>query len=484
MGQIALYCGELTKVRGNRLEVFAMVSEMAGLAMRQSLLYQGLIHHSTHDPLTDLPNRRLCDERLRVVIGDAQQGGSRVTVLYIDVNRFKGVNDRYGHKVGDLYLKAIGGRLQAQIRETDTLARIGGDEFLVIAPSATGGEDVAGLSERLQGCFAEPFYLDGNRIEGSASFGQASFPEHGTTADELKRYADHAMYLAKRSSAHGEGGGVGPVAIVTSDELETALERGQFRLAYQPQFSADGRMQGMEALVRLEDAILGTLTPDAFISVAERCDVILGLGRWALERAIADAVRWELHRGAPVLMVVNVSMRQVAQADFAAMVLRLLEEHGLPAAGLELELTERTLVSNSEEIRRQLEQVRRAGVRVSLDDFGTGHSSLSLLHRLPIDTIKVDRSFVTAMEVEPDVLPVVEAITYMAQRLGKRIVAEGVETTAPVPALLRMGEMDFQGYLLSRPVMAEEVDSVLSGWRSGLVMQPEFRTRREGEVRR
>ena len=485
MGQLAVYAAESAKVHGNRHEVFAMVSEMAGLAMRQSLLYQGLIHHSTHDPLTDLPNRRLCEDRLRAALVEAGQADSRVTVLYIDVNKFKGVNDRYGHKVGDLYLKAISGRLQGQIREADTLARIGGDEFLVIAPQTTASEETAGLSARLQGCFAEPFYLDGNRIEGSASFGQASYPEHGTTADELKRYADHAMYMAKRSSAHGEGGaGMGAVAIVTADELEVALERGQFRLAYQPQFSADGQMQGMEALLRMEDAILGTLTPDAFISAAERSDVILGLGRWALDRAISDAVRWELHRGAPVLMVVNVSMRQVVQTDFAEMVLHLLAEHGLPATGLELELTERTLVSNSEEIRRQLEQVRRAGVRVSLDDFGTGHSSLSLLHRLPIDTIKVDRSFVTAMEVEPNVLPVVEAITYMAQRLGKRIVAEGVETTGPVPALLRMGEMDFQGYLLSRPVMAEDVDAVLGGWRAGLVMQAEFRTRREGEVRR
>ena len=476
VGQLVV-CSLRPKVRGNQKEVFAMVSEMTCLAMRQSLLYEGLIHHSTHDPLTDLPNRRLCDDQLRRSLVEAQQHAVHLTVLYIDVNRFKHVNDRYGHKVGDLYLKAISTRLHAQIRTSDMLARIGGDEFLVIAPQAAAGEERSALSERLKACFDDPFYLEGNRIEGSASFGLATYPEHGTTADELKRYADHAMYLAKRSSASGDpGGAMAPVAILTVDELTVALSRDQFRLAYQPQFSAEGRLQGMEALLRLEDSILGTLTPDAFISVAERSDLILILGKWVLERALTDAVRWDLHEGEPMLMVVNVALRQVVQTDFAEMVLRLLAKYRFPAERLELELTERTLVSNSDEIRRQLETVRQAGVRVSLDDFGTGHSSLSLLHRLPIDTIKVDRSFVTAIEAEPNVLPVVEAITYMAQRLGKRIVAEGVESAATVPALLRMGEMDFQGYLLSRPLLAAEVDAVLGTWRSGLEMEPEFRT--------
>ena len=464
---------------GSRQEVFEMVSEVTSLAMRQTLLYQGLLHHSTHDPLTDLPNRRLCEDRLRLALAEAVQRRTEVTVVYIDINHFKHVNDRYGHKMGDLYLKAIGSRLLKQVRGSDTLARIGGDEFLVVAPH--GGDAIAGLSQRLEGCFDEPFHLDGHRIDGSASFGLATYPEHGTTAEELKRYADHAMYTAKRSSAAEPASASGPVAILTPEELEVALERDQFRLAYQPQFGADGQMRGIEALLRLEDSILGILTPDAFISVAERSDVILKLGRWVLERAVEDAVRWGLHAGPPVLLVVNVAMRQVIQPEFAEMVLGTLDRSGFPPERLELELTERTLIADSEEIRRQLDRVRAAGVRVSLDDFGTGESSLSMLYRLPIDTIKVDRSFIAAMELEPNVLPVIEAITYMAQRLGKRIVAEGVETTGPIPALLRLGEMDFQGYLLSRPVLAEGVAELLEQWRSGLVMEPEFQTRRKGE---
>ena len=426
--------------------------------------------------MTDLPNRRLCEDRLRTALAEALERCTEMTVLYIDINRFKHVNDRYGHKVGDLYLKAISSRLRDQIRGTDTLARIGGDEFLVIAPQGSEG-----LQQRLEGCFADPFYLDGQRIDGSASFGLATYPHDGTTSEELKRYADHAMYLVKRSKAEEQAAAGAPVAILTPEELEVALEREQFRLAYQPQFGSDGRMRGIEALLRLQDSILGTLTPDAFISVAERSDVILKLGRWVLERAVADAVRWQLHTGPPVLLVVNVAMRQVIQPEFAEMVLAVLGRAGFPTERLEIELTERTLLAGSDEIRRQLDLVRAAGVRVSLDDFGTGESSLSMLHRLPIDTIKVDRSFIAAMEAEPDILPVIEAITYMAQRLGKRIVAEGVETTGPVPTLLRLGEMDFQGFLLSCPVLAEEVGDALARWRSGLVMEPEFQTRRKGE---
>ncbi len=485
VGQLSVYATDPLIPLNNRHEVFSMMSEVANLALQQSLLYQGLVHHSTHDALTDLPNRRLCEHRLHLALSEAAQHGTRVAVFYIDVNRFKHVNDKYGHRVGDLYLKAISSRLEKEIRSTDTLARIGGDEFLVIAPQTTASCDAADLCSRLQRSFDRPFNLDETHIEGSASFGLACYPENGTTAEELKRFADNAMYLAKRGTAVDEAHkSVRDINIVTPDELEVALARGQFRLAYQPQFAPTGQLRGMEALLRLQDAIMGTLTPDAFISVAERCDTILPLGRWVLARALEDAMRWGLHDGSSVLLIVNVSMRQVAQPTFAEEVLELLEQSGFPPDRLEIELTERTLVSDCKEVRRQLERLRDAGIRVSLDDFGTGQSSLSLLHRLPIDTIKIDRSFIAAMNTEPSVLPVIQAITYMAQGLGKRIVAEGVETLAPVETLLRMGEMDFQGYLLSRPVSAEQVEQVLPFWRSGLPMPTVFQTQRDGELYR
>ena len=460
---------------GNRYEVFGMMSEVANLAMRQSLLYQGLIHHSTHDSLTDLPNRRLCEDRLQVALNHAAKHQTSVVVVYVDVNRFKRVNDEFGHRIGDLYLKAISNRLLEEIRSSDTLARIGGDEFLIIAPQTNLAGEAADLSHRLHLCFERPFHLDSKRIDGSASFGVASYPENGLTAEELERYADQAMYLAKRSTALGSAPGVVPeINILTPDELQLALTRDQFSLAYQPQFSADGQLRGMEALLRLEDAILGTLTPDAFIAVAERSDTILPLGRWVLENAMRHAMHWGLHLGPAVLLIVNIAMRQVAEPDFADTIFSLISQTGFPIDRLELELTERTLAADSEGVNHRLERLRTAGVRISLDDFGTGQSSLSLLHRLPIDTIKIDRSFIKAMETEPNVLPVIQAITYMAKCLNKRVVAEGMETTAPIPALLSMGEMDFQGYLLSRPVSALLVPQILPLWRAGLPMPSAF----------
>jgi diguanylate cyclase (GGDEF)-like protein len=455
-------------------EVYAMLSEMATLAMRQSLLHQSLVHHSTHDSLTELPNRRLCEMKLASSLEEAQQHGTRLAVIYIDVNRFKRINDRYGHKVGDLYLRQISARLQAHIRATDLLARIGGDEFLVIAPLANGQDYVETLTARLKACFDDPFILDEHTIEGSASFGLASYPQDGTTAEELQRKADHAMYLFKRNAAADSDVTQG-MAIITPAELELALSKDQFRLVYQPQFSANGVLTGLEALIRLEDPILGILSPDAFISVAERHDVILGMGAWVLKRALQDAVHWQLQTGAEMVMVVNVSARELNEPDFAERVFAALTQYHYPAERLELELTERSLVSDSDNAARQLRRLRQAGVRISLDDFGTGQSSLSLLHKLPIDTIKLDRSFIVAMDDEPQVLPIIQAISFMALRLGKRIVAEGIEHTGPVPALMEMGKIEFQGYLLSRPLSFSDVDSKIKGWRKGILMPEAFR---------
>ena len=452
-----------------RAEVVTMITEVAQLAIEHCQLYEGLIHHSTHDPLTDLPNRRHCEERLRLALSQAESKIECVAVIYIDINRFKDINDRFGHRVGDAYLRAIGSRLQEKLRPSDTLARIGGDEFLIIAPGFSGNENARLLLERLRECFQQSFNLEGRCFEGSASFGLACYPEDGTGSEELKRFADQAMYLAKRSSA-AEGMTSHTLNIITPDELESALARHQFRLAYQPQFSVEGGLTGLEALLRLEDPILGTLSPDAFIDTAERSDLIAPLGLWVLRSALEDAVRWNLHCGPRVLLGINVAVQQLLKPDFADTVASLLRQTGFPADRLELELTERTIAAYSDEVANQLVQLRSLGVRISLDDFGTGHSSLSALHRLPIDTIKIDRAFVRALDTDTSVLPVIRAITYMAQCLDKRIVAEGVETVASVETLLRLGTMDFQGYLLSKPVLAAEVEMSLNLWRTGVTM--------------
>lgn len=481
LGRMVVSAPRNQTLSADREEVYATLSEMATLAMRQSLLYQGLVHNSTHDPLTELPNRRLSEKTLGSALRDAVQRGSRLAVIYIDLNRFKHINDKYGHKVGDLYLRQISTRLLAQMRSADTLARVGGDEFLVIAPFTSSSDETDVLASRLQACFEEPFYLDGECIVGSASFGVARYPEHGTTADELTRNADHAMYISKHSKAHAQDE-LRSFSIITSDELEVALVRNQFRLAYQPQFAADGRMTGLEALIRLQDPILGLLTPDAFISVAERHPVIIEMGAWVLRRALQDAVRWKLHTGPAMVIAVNVSIRQLDQHGYAESVLDILKENAFPPERLELELIERSLTSGSDEAVQQLQRLRQAGVRISIDDFGTGQSCLSLLHRLPIDTIKLDRSFIQAMDDEPNVIPIIQAIVSMAHSLDKRVVAEAIEHVGPIPTLLKMGRMDFQGYLLSRPVPSEGVDGLIDGWRSGIVMPDPFQI--ENHLRR
>lgn len=454
-------------------QIYALLSELAALSMRNSLLYQGLVYHSTHDALTELPNRRLYESQLAEALKQAEERGGQLAVIYIDVNRFKHVNDKYGHKIGDLYLKQISTRLKHQLRPIDLLARVGGDEFIVILPFPETFDRVHSVTARLKACFDNPFNLDGKVINGSASFGFARYPEDGTTAEELTREADHAMYICKRD-AHLTQEARG-IAVITPDELGLALINGDFRLAYQPQFSAAGRLTGLEALLRLEHPTLGFLPPGGFISVAERHTVIVDIGAWALRVALEDATRWGLDSGEPVTIAINVSARQLQEPGYAKSVLDCLRQQKFPPARLEIELIERSLMFTEDTVLQQLEQLRRAGVRIALDDFGTEQSCLSLVHKLPIDTIKLDRSFIRAMDDEPRVLPVIRAIVSMARSLGKRVIAEAIEHVGPVPALLAMGEMEFQGYLLSRPLPTEEVEQLIQTWRSGIVMPPAFR---------
>jgi diguanylate cyclase (GGDEF)-like protein len=471
-GSIVVTCANPRSLAADREDIFKLLSELASMALRQALLYRGLVYHSTHDPLTELPNRRLFERRLAEAIAEAEEKDAQLAVIYIDINRFKYVNDKFGHKTGDLYLQQISNRLRAQLRTVDLLARIGGDEFVVIAPFPEAFDRAYALTIRLEKCFSHPFELEGETIDGSASFGFARYPEHGTTAEDLTRHADHAMYIAKHEARLSEEAHA--LAIITPNELELALLKGRFRLAYQPQFSASGRLTGMEALLRLDDPVLGIITPDAFISVAEKHPVIVDIGDWTLRMALQDAIRWNLHKGQMISIAVNVSVRQLEEPGYADSVMAILKEYNFPPERLEIELIERSLMFSGDTVTQQLEMLRDAGVRISLDDFGTEQSCLSLLHKLPIDTIKLDRSFIRAMDGEPGVLPIIQAIVSMAHSLGKRVVAEAIEHIGPVATLVKMGKMDFQGFLLSRPVPAEDVPTYIATWREGITMPQEF----------
>ncbi len=469
-------------------DTLAAGASLANLAVNQRRMYQELNYCSTHDQLTALPNRRLADTRLEAAIRDAAARGARVGVAYIDVDQFKQVNDQHGHKAGDLYLQQIASRLGAKIRAQDLLARIGGDEFLLIAAELHSLEDGEVYKRRLQTCFEDSFALDGVRVRGSASIGVAVFPDHGDSPEALKRHADTEMYLAKHRDRRGHGAHQdnqrqpkhfpSSPEIFSPAELQAALDADRFTLFYQPQFSAQGQLRGLEALIRLNDPILGIVTPDAFIGVAERSDFVFPMGAWVLRQALADAAHWQVGLDEDVRIIVNVSARQIEQPGFADQVALALLQAGIPGERLELEITERCVLEDMSNAVRQLTSLRSLGIRVSIDDFGTEQSCLNILHKLPLDTLKIDRSFVRVIRSEPEVLRVIAAIVQLARSMGKRIVAEGVESEEEIATLLQMGDMDFQGYAFSRPIAPENIRDRIGGWRQGIRAQEVKQVRR------
>jgi diguanylate cyclase (GGDEF)-like protein len=450
-------------------ELLEIATGLTTLVVNQRRMYEELNYTSEHDQLTGLPNRRVAEAAIEEALEQAHASGSRFCVAYVDVDEFKRVNDQYGHKMGDTYLQEIAKRLSTKVRKSDKLARIGGDEFLLVACGLQAAEAVDAYRQRLETSFAEPFVLDATEICGSASIGFAVFPDHGTTAEELKRHADMEMYAAKHRRRRELGPCTpeeGETDIFSPADIEAALRNHHFRLFYQPQFSSQREFRGLEALLRLDDPILGMVSPDAFIGVAERSDVILPLGDWVLRQALSDAATWKFDSMENVRMVVNVSARQIEHPGYADQVLAALKDSGMPPGCLELEITERTVARDVAEAARQLQHLHQKGVRISIDDFGTGNSSLSTLHHLPIDTLKIDRSFVRELSSQADVFHIIRAIVSMAVGMNKRIVAEGVETEEEIALLLDMADMDLQGFLLGRPQPFHQVSNNLAGWRA------------------
>jgi diguanylate cyclase (GGDEF)-like protein len=474
VGVFCVHHAEARTFSEEEQETLIIGAELASLAVNQRKLYKELTYQSMHDQLTGLPNRRCSDLRLDDAVREAALHGRRMGVAYIDIDHFKEVNDQYGHKVGDLYLQQIAARLEAKVRASDMLARIGGDEFLLLANTPQGHQDAEAYKLRFQHCFDNVFEIDGVRIQGAASIGLAVYPDHGTTAEELKRHADIEMYYAKHRDRTEEQQPARPSrtpALFSSADLKSALAADHFKLFYQPQFSSQGQLRGLEALIRLEDPVLGLVSPDAFIAIAEGTDFIIPLGAWVLRQALADAAQWQVERMEDVRIVVNIAARQIEQQDFALQVLRALELSGVPAHSLELEITERAAVFHMHNAAYQLTQLRAHGVRISIDDFGIDHSCLSVLHKLPFDTIKIDRSFVRVIKTEPDVLQVIEAIVNLGRSMGKRVVAEGVENEQEIDTLLELGKMDFQGFAFSPPLPSELIASNLAGWQAGSLVR-------------
>ena len=435
------------------------------LAFRENAhLLDQLDHGANHDALTQLPNRFLFHKRLEVAL--AGPGERHVSVALIDLDDFKEVNDTLGHEIGDLLLIAVADRLNACVRAEDTVARLGGDEFVVVLDGADpSAADLA--AERMIEALREPVLADGHELPIRASIGIAD-GHSGDESSVLLRRADIAMYAAKNISGTAYLHYNDAMATAGSDhahlgvELREAIQTEQLFLLYQPIVSLDdGRLLGAEALVRWAHPTDGTLAPDKFIPVAERTGLIVPLGRWVMRTAFRQLAQWIADHGdaAPGILNINVSARDLRESGFAADVGALLAEYRLAADRITLEITESMAVESGQSV-TTLHQLRGLGVRISLDDFGTGHSTLTLLHDCPIDEIKLDRSF-TQAEVDGRV-PMAAAVIHLAQALGLHAVAEGVETPAQAEQLLSLGYTAAQGYHFARPMPADKLGALLA----------------------
>jgi diguanylate cyclase (GGDEF)-like protein len=426
-------------------------------------------HLSRYDALTGLPNRAAFCERLRAVLGGARRGDRMAAVLCIDLADFGAINDTLGCVAGDVLLRHSSMRMLAVLRESDMLARMGADEFAIVQTGIEGPAGAAELSERLLAAIAEPFDLSGQLTHVAARIGIALFPGDGDEAEALLHHAELALGRAKagpprtfRFFEEAMDSEVRELKALEQD-LVHALERGEFEIEYQPQFDIQNRrMFGVEALLRWQHPKRGRIGPERFIPLAEDSGLILPIGRWVLDQACRQAVLWQ-ERGAKHLrMAVNLSPVQCRDPDFAGQVADILGRSGLAAGQLELEVSERVLMADSEANLETLGQLKRRGVRISIDDFGVGHLSLSHLQRFPFDEIKLDRSLVGALDRDPSARAIVRASLGLGRSLGVDAIAEGVESAEQLQLLAAEGCRRAQGYYFSPPVHPREIDAMVA----------------------
>ncbi|HET9316620.1 MAG TPA: EAL domain-containing protein, partial [Vicinamibacteria bacterium] len=420
------------------------------------------------DSLTGLPNRLLFHDRLSMAVASAHRHRRGVAVLFLDLDRFKVINDSLGHSVGDRLLQEVAERLRSCVREGDSVARLGGDEFTVLLQDVGTPADAARIAEKVLDSLRVPVRLDGHELFVTGSVGVSLFPEDGQSAETLIKNADTAMYRAKEQGRDGLQLYT-PVMSVAALErlalesgLRRALARNEFVLHYQPILDIAGRrLHGVEALLRWRHPELGLLGPDRFLPLAESTGLVLRIGPWVLREACRQVREWQ-QRGHPELcLAVNMSVRQFLQPGLLGTVSAVLEETGLAAPHLEIEITETDAMQNAELMGETLRGLVSLGVRLSIDDFGTGYSSLGYLKRFPIQTLKIDRSFVGDVVSDQDDAAIVSAILAMARTLKLHVVAEGVETAEQLEFLSSRGCERAQGFYLGRPLPHEEVERAL-----------------------
>ena len=437
--------------------------EQSKLRRRQQEGQRALEHQALHDSLTNLPNRLMLHERAKQVLAD----GNSVALLLLDIDNFKEINDTFGHRIGDALLGQVGPRLRNNLQADDLIARLGGDEFAILLPNADAGRAMKVADTLLR--VERPFVIDGHPFEMTASIGIAVFPQHGSTAETLLRRADVAMYVAKRSGNsyalyRPEDDPYDASRLVLQADLRRAIAQREIILYYQPQVSiATGAVTGLEALARWRHAERGWIPPGEFIPVAERMGLIKPLTACLVELAARQLVDWQ-ECGIAIPIAVNVSMRNLLDPRFPTTLKDIVAISGVEARSIKLEITESALMTEPGRVVESMSELRALGFGFSIDDFGTGYSSLAYLQRLPVEEIKIDRSFVGELSTNSGSEAIVRATIELAAGLGLDVVAEGVEDETTWQSLRRLGCSTAQGYFLSRPMPANEVEGWLSEW--------------------
>ena len=445
------------------------VRDEKGAARRVAGSLTSIAQQGVCDALTGLPNRALLLDRLRQAFEKYQRDPTQAfAVLFMDLNRFKVINDSLGHQVGDLLLVELAKRLQLCVRSADTVARLGGDEFVILLENLDGPRSVMQVIDRIGRYTATTFNLDGHQVVSSTSIGVVMDVRHYNSTDDILRDADIAMYHAKgrkKPYAFFDRRMFEQVAArqQTEMELRSALERGELFLMYQPIVSLDsGAVSGFEALVRWRHPRRGLVPPAEFIALAEETGLINAIGEWVLSEACVQMRTWQRDRARPLTISVNLSSKQFAQPDLVKRIAEILRETGLEPRHLKLEVTESAVMDDPTLAAEVLGQLKDLGVRIAMDDFGTGYSSLSYIHSLPLDTIKIDQSFVNRMKSDSKSLEIVRTVVNLAQNLNLDVVSEGVESAEQAAMLGTLHCRYAQGYYFSKPLIEAEVVELLS----------------------
>jgi len=442
--------------------VFHDVSESRAMAEKMS-------HMAQHDFLTGLPNRMLLQERFSRAIGQAQRHHKQVAVLFVDLDYFKTINDSLGHDIGDRLLQSVAERLVSCVRSTDTVCRQGGDEFVILLAEIEHHRDAAQIAEKLLAALLAPHFIDGNELHVTLSIGISIYPEDAATAEAVMQNADAAMYHAKAKGRNNyqfymrEMNSRAVQRMVVENSLRRALKNEEFELHYQPKINiSSGQMSSAEALIRWRDPDLGMVYPGQFVPIAEECGLIVPIGRWVLREACRQVQAWLAAGVTAVPVSVNISAVEFRHVNFLEGIAAILDETGIDAAYLELELTESMLMHDAESSAQVLEKLKKMGVHLAIDDFGTGYSSLSYLNRFPIDTLKIDQSFVRDMATNADNAAIISAVIGMGRNLHQRVVAEGVETGEQLAFLCQQNCDEAQGFLFSYPLAPEDFACLLT----------------------